>query len=99
MTYNPKGGTMRGKILDEARVIINGERADMYGNPEDSFQLIASLWSVYLELVSPLSSRDVAMMMTLFKIAREKHQHKRDSLLDAIGYLALAADMEGENER
>ena len=84
---------MRGKILDEVRDVINGERQDQYGNPEDAFQLIASYWSIYLQLTEPLTAADVAQMMCLLKVAREKHQHKRDNLVDAIGYLALAADM------
>jgi hypothetical protein len=90
---------MRGKILDEARDIINGERADMYGNPEDSFSMIADLWDSYLGKIEGedhgvLHPKDVAIMMALLKIARETYQHKRDNLADAIGYLALAADMD-----
>jgi len=38
----------RGKILEKALEIINGERQDSYGKPEDSFQLIADYWNVYL---------------------------------------------------
>ena len=37
--------TERGTVLDEAKIIINGERQDQYGDPEDNFALIARLWS------------------------------------------------------
>jgi len=90
---------MRGRILDKVRDIINGERDDMYGNPEDSFSMIADLWDAYLGQIEGadhgiLHPKDVAMMMALLKIARETHRPTRDNLVDAIGYLALAADMD-----
>lgn len=92
---------MRGKILDEVRGIINGERQDMYGNPEDSFAVIAGFWTTYLDArdfrnrSDPLSTIEVADMMALFKMARIALGVQIDSRRDAIGYLALASDMEG----
>lgn len=83
----------RGKILDMAKEIINGERQDQYGNPENSFATIAEYWSIYL--TKELSDTDVALMMVLFKIAREAHQHKLDNVVDAAGYLAIYGDMHG----
>ena len=82
----------RGSILKEAIDIINGERQSQYGDPEDSFKLIARFWEDYLS--KPLNEKDVAIMMTLFKLARESHQGKRDNLVDAAGYLGIAGDME-----
>lgn len=38
----------RGKILIQALDIINGDRQDTYGKPEDSFALIAEYWNSYL---------------------------------------------------
>ena len=81
----------RGSILDEAKEVINGERQNHYGDPEDSFALIAEYWSIYLE--KNITPQDVAMMMVLFKLARESHQHKRDNLVDAAGYLGILGDM------
>ena len=94
----------RGTVLLEAHATINGERQDVYGSPEDSFALIAEYWTTYLD--SKIKSngthdalyfeaQDVAMMMTLFKIAREANQHKLDNILDAAGYLGIYADMAG----
>ncbi len=87
-------------LLAEASAIINGERQDQYGNPEDSFALIAWFWNAYLRTSAtithlPLTPRDVALMMVLFKLAREAHQAKRDNLVDAAGYPAIAADRLG----
>ena len=98
---------MRGKVLHEALDIINGERQDVYGATEDSFRLIADYWNVYLDSrpgcctflgrttyhAAPLESSHVAMMMTLFKIAREANQHKLDNIRDCAGYLGIYADM------
>ena len=100
----------RGAVLKEAINTINGERQDVYGSPEDSFALIAKYWQTYLESrpglmtfmgakpdhADPLCGEDVAIMMTLFKIAREANQHKRDNIIDAAGYLGIYADMQGE---
>jgi hypothetical protein len=68
---------VRGKVLKKALEIINGERQDSYGNPEDSFALIAEYWSTYLRAKKKRSGSDtsvypidVAEMMALFKIAR-----------------------------
>jgi len=94
------GDPQRGKILMRALDIINGERQDQYGNPEDSFALIGKYWTEFLKANCAIiegvqiSPKEVAEMMALFKIARMSGQKaKRDNYLDCVGYLALAADM------
>ncbi len=93
----PENCMVRGGVMVEALRIINGERQDVYGSPESSFSLIAEYWRTYLRHKKNLeiTSSDVAMMMTLFKIAREANQHKRDNIVDAAGYLGIYADMQG----
>jgi len=88
----------RGTVLEEAITTINGERQDIYGAPERSFERIANYWTEYLgdQMTDRITPQDVALMMTLFKIAREANQHKRDNILDAAGYLGIYADMQGE---
>ena len=81
-----------GAILLDAHALINAERQDDYGSPAQSFARIAALWSAYLG--HPVSGKDVAVCMALLKFSREAHSHKRDNLLDAAGYIGLAADME-----
>lgn len=91
----------RGFVLAEAMSTINGERQNVYGSPEDSFALIAQYWNTYLapKLCDGLyvEADDVAMMMALFKIAREANQHKADNIIDCAGYLGIYADMQ-DNE-
>ena len=90
-------------ICEKALKIINGERQDQYGNPEDTFKKIADLWSAYLfsdsGRVEILTPDMVADMMCLLKIAREKGgKGKKDNMVDLIGYAALAARMRGYDE-
>lgn len=88
--------------LKEADKIINGERQDSYGAPEDSFPIIAGYWNVFLaaklkalgidvkDLLSPL---DTTNMMVLFKQARKLGQRpSRDNYVDSCGYEAIGAD-------
>jgi hypothetical protein len=82
-------------ILQEAERIINGQRQNDYGSPEDNFGFIRDLWNAYIENKYKdhgvlLSSVDVAMMMVLLKVARHAHSPKRDNLVDIAGYAACA---------
>ena len=82
----------RGNVLIEAHKIVNGERQDQYGNPENNFNRIASYWSAYKGVV--FNAHDVAMMMALLKVARiQSGSATGDSYKDLCGYVALAADM------
>ena len=81
-------------ILDEAQKIVEGSRQQEYGTPENSFSTIGKYWSAYLG--REVSAQDVAMMMVLFKVARESNQHKRDNLVDIAGYTACAATLHPE---
>lgn len=90
----------RGRVLcEEALKVINGERQDQYGRPEDTFARIAHLWMAYLTDVGTPVTIDPAMvadMMCLLKIARERGgKGKKDNYVDAVGYAALAATMRG----
>ena len=81
----------RAEILEAARVCVCGEREDDYGSPEDSFALIAKLWSAYTG--ETFGGKDVAMMMALLKVARIKAGNKTDSFVDLAGYAACAGEI------
>ncbi len=82
----------RAEILDAAKAIVTGDREKQYGRPEDNFDVIARLWTTYAG--HSLTPVDVAVMMTLLKVARIKTGHyKTDSYVDACGYLACAAEI------
>lgn len=93
----------RGSVCLEAMETINGKRQDAYGNPEDSFNLIGEFWQSWefaLEDTYCFPRWNVAMRMALLKIARiASSPQDRDSYRDAIGYLALACDMAGADDK
>lgn len=95
--------TTRAEILDAAKKIVTGEREKQYGSPEDNFAVIARFWEVYLSercvgggAEVTLNPDDVAMLMTLMKVARiMTGTFKEDSYIDACGYLSCAAEIAG----
>lgn len=87
----------RAEILEAATTCVCGKREQDYGKPEDNFQLIADLWSVYLD--KDVNPEDVAIMMALLKIARIKTgTGTDDSYVDLAGYAACAGEI-AENLR
>lgn len=93
----------RETILSEVKKIICNDRNEQYGEPEDSFEKIADYWTTYIKhnCVEPgaecgLDARDVAIMMTLFKLGRMETSYfaSYDSFIDAIGYMTCATDIE-----
>lgn len=81
----------RDDILDLAKGIVDGDREEMYGKPEESFYLISRLWSDYLEEV--ILPEDVAMMMVLLKVARSKNGFCIDNYVDIAGYAACGGEI------
>ena len=81
----------RDEILEAARVCVCGEREQDYGTPEDSFGLIGQLWTAYMGTL--FTSKDVAMLMALLKVARIKTGDKADSFVDLAGYAACAGEI------
>lgn len=85
--------TIRDEILEKAKSIINGERQGTYGAAEDSFAVIAQLWSAYLG--KEINSADVANLMILMKVARNHSGvYKDDNWIDIAGYAALGGEIQ-----
>lgn len=81
----------RADILDTAKKIITKDRAATHGDAERNFGLIAAYWSAHLN--KNISPHDVAVMMTLMKLARAKSNPKHiDNWIDGCGYLALGGE-------
>lgn len=76
----------RRELLDSAisKVATRSDR-------EDTFPVIAKLWSAYLS--KPVSESDVCALMILLKAARLSVGYSSaDSLIDIAGYAACAAE-------
>ena len=79
------------KELDHVKEILV-EREGQHGSPDENFRAIAMMWSAYLGRT--ITETDVALMMTLFKIARMGTGNvKTDTLRDLIGYPVIAIGM------
>lgn len=86
----------RQELLEAASRAVR-ERADQHGQPEDVFEGIALLWSVYL--CKELTATDVALMMVLFKVARAQgNPENTDTWADIAGYAACGAELATEKE-
>lgn len=90
----PCEDNIRSRILREADEAINGERAVSYGSAEENFGLVAAYWSAHLD--KGICAADVAIMMSLLKLARLKTNATHwDSWMDVAGYAALGAEVIG----
>lgn len=93
----------RDQILEEAGKCVCQSRNEQYGPIEDNFSTIAEFWNTYLYSKEKsksdgegirISSGDVAIMMSLLKIARvSSGQVKADNFIDLAGYAACAGEI------
>ena len=86
----------REDILNEAGNCVLRDRDKEYGTPEDSFAMIADLWTTYLQERVVIAPRDVAAMMALLKIARISRSCKRDNWVDLAGYAACGGELDDQ---
>lgn len=97
-------------ILYTANKVVTTERGGQHGGAEDSFQMIADLWMVYLNHTNGLQAqryeekfgilitpKDVALMMDMLKTARHTYgdPSNEDNFVDKAGYTGLAAALAG----
>lgn len=90
------------QLLLEAGEAILKNRPGVHGSAENSFQMIADMWSVYIEHMIflrhgikvriALSAVDTSHMMSQLKQVRSVYGDpmNRDNYVDEIGYAALA---------
>jgi len=71
-------------VCAEADRIVASDRGNDYGRPIDDFSKTAVLWGVILGI--EITPEQVAMCMAQVKVSRELNKHKRDNLVDLIGY-------------
>lgn len=79
-------------ILQEAERIVNGDRNQDYGDMNESFSNIAKGWSVIAG--TEITPHQVGLMMIWLKVCRENNKHKRDNLVDVIGYAHCISKLE-----
>lgn len=99
MTDSIKKTTTRADILDGAKYCVCQDRDNQYGSPEDNFRTIADMWSACLRAKTgyaiTLSPHDVAVAMSLLKIARiVSGKPKADSWIDLAGYAVCGGELQ-----
>lgn len=79
-------------VIADAFNLIHGDRANTYGPWRENAGTLAARWSELLNVaVTPLQA---TLMMVDLKIMRlTQDPHHRDSVVDAIGYLALYGNL------
>ena len=82
-------------ILQQAQLIVDGQRRDDYGDMRASFKRIAGMWSSYLG--TDVNMFDVAHMMIMLKLSRNHDRYNKDSMVDVCGY-AYCADRIHDDE-
>lgn len=84
----------REETLKRAADCVLRDRAATHGGPEQTFALIADLWSAYTgQAIQP---HDVAAMLALLKIARLRGNPRHDdNWVDLAGYAACGAELVG----
>ncbi|ATN92183.1 hypothetical protein SEA_TIPSYTHETREX_53 [Mycobacterium phage TipsytheTRex] len=81
-------------ILTTAEEIINGQRAQDYGDAKENHERIATLWGAYKRGVE-FTPEDVAVMMILLKIARfMENGYHQDTVVDIAGYAGVLEKMQ-----
>jgi Domain of unknown function (DUF6378) len=82
----------REEILDTAKKYVTSDRNKTHGEPEDSFGMIAKLWSAYTE--KEFTSVDVCVLLALLKVARIKNMPtNEDNWVDLAGYSACGGEL------
>ena len=87
----------RVKVLNQAEELINGQRAQDYGDAKENFSRVAAMWGAILD--QDIKPEQVALCMTALKMCRlARTLDHGDSWLDAAGYIALGGEIATENK-
>lgn len=75
---------MLGSTCLEAEKLVNGSRAEQYGDQDKNFKDIAKMASMLTG--KDLDKFDIVKIMLAVKLMRESFKHKDDNLVDLCGY-------------
>jgi hypothetical protein len=78
-------------VAVDAIRLVDEDRNDSYGPPEENLKRIAEMWSGYLD--KTVTAQDVALMMVLVKISRSKAGYARDNAVDGVAYFLIHDSM------
>lgn len=76
-------------VLTDAYDLINGQRAEDYGDATALFKQLAALFTVYTgKTITPADAAVFMVFLKLINFRNSGYRHK-DSLLGAAGYIGL----------
>ena len=78
-------------VAVDAINLVEGDRNDQYGPPEENLGRIAALWSAFLG--REITADEVALMMVLVKISRSRAGYSRDTTVDGVAYFLIHDSM------
>lgn len=82
----------RSETLGAALACVTKDRANTYGSAEDNFARIAAYWGIHLGV--EINATDVAVMLSLVKVARLKTSPGHaDNWVDLAGYAACGSEI------
>ena len=87
-----------GDILRRAADLVDGDRAETYGDMAILHDKIAIMWEAWLKVRrdpdAPLTAEDTAHMETLLKMARTQcGKNTEDNYTDGAAYQAMAGEL------
>ena len=86
------------ECLSQAITLSANDRQKDYGDKVDNHNNIARLWSAYLD--KDIKAHDVAIMMSLLKIARTKlGAVSKDTYIDMAAYSAIAGEIKFKEKK
>jgi len=82
----------REAVLANANELINGDRAQMYGDAAVAHDRIARVWSVLID--KEINAHQVCLLLAAMKMVRAAvNPEYTDSWIDMAGYAALGAEI------
>jgi hypothetical protein len=85
----PQASTNPGKICEQVKELVYGDRALQYGSFGDNAQRILDIYFSIKKTREVSTPADVALFMLCVKLGREGTKPKRDNRVDAAGYIEL----------
>lgn len=77
-------------LFREAEKLLSEDRQSVYGDASVNYSRVALIWSAIIG--APIEGKDVALMMAALKIYRASvNSDHKDSFVDALAYIAIAA--------
>ena len=79
------------EIIEQAQVVVSGDRQKDYGHPKDNHTCTAQMWSAWLsrkyDMPIVVDTEDVCWMNILQKASRQANKSKDDNAVDVVGYV------------